>query len=63
MINELSDLKVPVKIMHKDPFSHIKHYVGSGSTLEELELHLLGLYYGIQDTYKKMKDAKDKLRN
>jgi UDP-glucose 4-epimerase len=63
MINELSDHRVPVKVMHKSMFGDIKHYVGSGSTLEDLNINFLGLHYGIQDVYKKMKNAKDKLRN
>lgn len=63
MINDLSEQKVEIKILIKGVHDYVKHYVGSGSRLEELELPLLGLHYGIQELYKKMLNEKDKFRN
>jgi nucleoside-diphosphate-sugar epimerase len=54
MINELSDKKVEIRILFQEIMGNVKHYVGSGSRLEELNLPLLGLHYGIQEMYKKM---------
>ena len=54
MINQLNEEKVEVKILERGVGDHVKHYVGSGSRLEELDLSLLGLHYGIQEMYKKM---------